>query len=275
MASLREIKNRIKAAQNIGKVTKALQMVSAVRMRTAQLAVLASRPYSAALVETLSRLPATDVPHPLLKANTSDKQLLIIIASDRGLVGALLTNLYRAVSRWSKDKNVECITIGRKAAAIAVRSRLKLVADYPQTQIASLANLIVEQYKAGTYGSVHLAYSSFVNTLQQNAVVNQFVPVNLSAVVGASAGAGNSIYTFEPGPADVLDFVLTEYLRATLGQVAKDATAAEHSARFVAMKSAYDNSTAIVKDLNLQYNKTRQEKITNEISDIATSTLFL
>ncbi len=272
MASLREIKSRIKAAQNIGKVTKALQMISAVRMRKAQAEVLASRPYSAAVVDTLRRLRVTDIPHPLLLSNKAEKHLLIIIASDRGLVGGLLTNLYRSVSRWSKGKNVECITIGKKAAAIALRARLKLVADYPASQITSLANTAVDRYVDGTYGSVHIAYSSFINTMQQTPMVSQFLPVNL---VSADEPVSGPPYTFEPTPAEVLDVVLNEYLRASLGQIVKDSIAAEHSARFVAMKSAYDNSFEIVKELNLQYNKTRQEKITNEISDIATSTLFL
>jgi F-type H+-transporting ATPase subunit gamma len=272
MASLREIKNRIKAAQNIGKVTKALQMISAVRMRKAQTDVMASRPYAAAVIDTLRRLRVTDVPHPLLSTKTSDKHLIVIIASDRGLVGALLTNLYRSVSRWSRGKNVECITIGKKAVSIAMRSRLQLVADYPTSQITSLVNTIIERFAAGSYASVHIAYSSFINTMQQVPQITQFLPVN---VVDGDSPQSGPPYTFEPTPAEVLDVVLNEYLRSTLGQIVKDATAAEHSARFVAMKSAYDNSTAIVKDLNLLYNKTRQEKITNEISDIATSTLFI
>jgi F-type H+-transporting ATPase subunit gamma len=274
MASLREIKTRIKAASNIGKVTKALQMISAVRMRKWQSESLASRPYSNAIVDTLRRLRVSGETHPLLVTNPSEKQLLVIIASDRGLVGALLTNLYRTVYRWSRDKNAECITIGKKGAAIAFKSGLKLVADYPQSQITNLANTIIDQYKQGTYGSVHIAYSSFINTMTQQPNVMQFLPVNLTAA-GADAAPSGPPYTFEPSAAEVLDVVLNEYLRATLGQIIKDASAAEHSARFVAMKNAYDNSTAIVKDLNLLYNKTRQEKITNEISDIATSTLFV
>jgi F-type H+-transporting ATPase subunit gamma len=271
MASLREIKSRIRAGQNIGKVTKALQMISAARMRKFQAEVLASRPYANAVVDTLRRLRVNDIPHPLLVPNSSDKQLIVIIASDRGLVGALLTNLYRAVYKFSREKNVECITIGRKAAAIALRCRLKLVADYPASQITNLANTIVDQYVAGTYSAVHIAYSSFINTMQQTPNVVQFLPVNLAQ---AGEPVSGPPYTFEPSPAEVLDVVLNEYLRATLGQIIKDSSAAEHSARFVAMKNASDNAGEIVKELNLLYNKTRQEKITNEISDIATSTLF-
>ena len=112
MASLREIKKRIRSAQNIGKVTKALQMISAVRMRKAQTEALLSRPYASELVETLRKLPTGDVQSPLLTGNESPKQLIIIIAPDRGLAGSLITNLYRTVSRFCRDKNIEAITIG-------------------------------------------------------------------------------------------------------------------------------------------------------------------
>ena len=140
MASLREIKKRIRSAQNIGKVTKALQMISAIRMRKAQTDALLSRPYASELVETLRKLPTADVQNPLLTGNESQKQLIIIVAPDRGLAGPLITNLYRAVSRFSRGKNFEAITIGKKGASIALRSKLKLVADYPANQLDTLAN---------------------------------------------------------------------------------------------------------------------------------------
>ena len=275
MASLREIKKRIRSAQNIGKVTKALQMISAIRMRKAQADALLSRPYASELVETLRKLPAVDVQNPLLSGNESKKQLIIIVAPDRGLAGPLITNLYRSVSRFCRDKNIEAITIGKKGASIALRSKLKLVADYPASQLETLANNVVDQYRAGEYNSVWIAYAKFINTMTQQPSVIQFLPVNLSNVIGEEKPKETqAIYTFEPAPAQVLEYVITEYLKSTLAQIVKDALAAEHSARFVAMKSANDNAVSIVKELNLQYNKTRQEKITNEISDIASATLF-
>lgn len=275
MASLREIKKRIRSAQNIGKVTKALQMISAIRMRKAQTDALLSRPYASELVETLRKLPKGDVQNPLLSGNESKKQLIIIIAPDRGLAGSLITNLYRATSRFCRDKNIEAITLGKKGASIALRSKVTLVADYPASQLETLANNVVDLYRAGEYNSVWIAYAKFINTMTQQPEVIQFLPVNLVNVTGEPAADGaHAIYTFEPSPAQVLDYVITEYLKSTLAQILKDALAAEHSARFVAMKSAYDNAVSIVKELNLQYNKTRQEKITNEISDIASATLF-
>jgi F-type H+-transporting ATPase subunit gamma len=275
MASLRDIKKRIRSAQNIGKVTKALQMISAIRMRKAQTDALLSRPYASELVDTLRKLPTADVQNPLLIGNDSQKQLLIIIAPDRGLAGPLITNLYRAVSHFSRDKNFETITIGKKGVSIALRSKLKLVADYPASQLDTLANNVVDQYRAGEYNSVWIAYAKFVNTMTQQPDVIQFLPVNLANVIGDDKSiGGQAIYTFEPAPAQVLEYVVTEYLKSTLAQIVKDALAAEHSARFVAMKNANDNAVSIIKELNLQYNKTRQEKITNEISDIASATLF-
>ena len=275
MASLREIKKRIRSAQNIGKVTKALQMISAVRMNKAKTDALLSRPYATELVETLRKLPTKDIQNPLLTGNTSSKQLIIIIAPDRGLAGSLITNLYRAVSRFCRDKNIEAITLGKKGPSIALRSKVKLVADYPANQLETLANNVVDQYRAGEYNSVWIAYAKFINTMTQQPEVIQFLPVNLANVIGDEAHTGpQAIYTFEPSPAQVLEYVITEYLKSTLSQILKDALASEHSARFVAMKSAHDNAMSIVKELNLQYNKTRQEKITNEISDIASATLF-
>lgn len=275
MASLREIKKRIRSAQNIGKVTKALQMISAIRMRKAQNDALLSRPYATELVETLRKLPTDDVQNPLLTGNASQKQLIIIIAPDRGLAGPLITNLYRAVSRFCREKTIEAITIGKKGASIALRSKLKLVADYPSNQLETLVNNVVDQYRAGEYSAVWIAYPKFINTMTQQPQVIQFLPVNLANVLGEEKPVGaQAIYTFEPAPAQVLEYVITEYLKSTLAQVLKDSLAAEHSARFVAMKSANDNAVSIIKELNLQYNKTRQEKITNEISDIASATLF-
>ena len=277
MATLRERKKRIKSAQNIGKVTKALQMISAVRMRKAQTDALMSRPYAMQLVDTLRSLPASDTPHPLLSGNDAKKVLLIIIAPDRGLAGSLITNLFRATYKWSREKDVDCVTVGKKAAGIALRSKLNLTSDFPASQINTLANSVVDDYQAGKYSSVHVAYCRFVNTMTQEPDVVQFLPVNLSNVVAAADAppAGpQAIYTFEPAPAQVLDFVINEYLRSTLSQILRDSLAAEHSARFVAMKNAYDSSVTIVKEINLVYNKTRQEKITNEISDIASATLF-
>jgi F-type H+-transporting ATPase subunit gamma len=227
------------------------------------------------LVDTLRKLPTADVQNPLLIGNDSQKQLLIIIAPDRGLAGPLITNLYRTVSHFSRDKNYETITIGKKGVSIALRSKLKLVADYPASQLDTLANNVVDQYRAGEYNSVWIAYAKFVNTMTQQPDVIQFLPVNLANVIGDDKSiGGQAIYTFEPAPAQVLEYVVTEYLKSTLAQIVKDALAAEHSARFVAMKNANDNAVSIIKELNLQYNKTRQEKITNEISDIASATLF-
>jgi F-type H+-transporting ATPase subunit gamma len=149
------------------------------------------------------------------------------------------------------------------------------VADYPASQLDTLANNVVDQYRAGEYNSVWIAYAKFVNTMTQQPDVIQFLPVNLANVIGDDKSiGGQAIYTFEPAPAQVLEYVVTEYLKSTLAQIVKDALAAEHSARFVAMKNANDNAVSIIKELNLQYNKTRQEKITNEISDIASATLF-
>ncbi len=265
----------MRSAQNIGKVTKALQMISAVRMRKAQADALLSRPYATELVNTLRKLPTADVQNPLLEPNDAKKQLLIIVAPDRGLAGSLITNLYRGVSRWRVGREVAAITIGKKAASVALRNKLSLVADYPAKEFQSLANNVVDQYQAGEYNSVWIAYSKFVNTMTQTPDVIQFLPVNLANVTGAAAADGpKAIYTFEPNPGQVLDYVIKEYLKSTLAQILKDASAAEHSARFVAMKSAHDNAVSIVKELNLQYNKTRQEKITNEISDIASANLF-
>jgi F-type H+-transporting ATPase subunit gamma len=244
-------------------------------MRKAQSDALLSRPYATGLVDTLRKLPRTDEPNPLLETNNSSKELIIIVAPDRGLAGSLITNLYRATSRFCKERNIEAVTVGKKAASIALRSKVKLTADYPLNQLDSLANNVVDQYRAGEYKAVWIAYAKFINTMTQQPDVIQFLPVNLTQVTGEEAPTGaHAIYTFEPNPAKVLDFVITEYLKSTLSQIIKDASAAEHSARFVAMKSAHDNAQEIIKSLNLVYNKTRQEKITNEISDIASATLF-
>ncbi len=304
MANTRQIKGRINSAANISKITKAMEMVSASKMRSAQMQALAARPYTHAIQDSLHKVARfTDSSlHPLLSQHHEGKNVLIVFSTDRGLCGSLNTNLFKAAIAWAKHHdNFELIVIGKKAVSFAKKMGLPLLAQFTELpEKVSPADLlpVTELIKTGfldhSIRSVYIVHMDFINTLSQKVKVTPLLPVSVGAagetdgVKPAHAGihtapaASHSVttppqifaeYIFEPNAAEILNELLPYYLESTIFQTQLEAKASEHSARMVSMKNASDNAKDLVGELKLQFNKSRQATITNELLDITTATL--
>jgi F-type H+-transporting ATPase subunit gamma len=288
----RDINLRIRSVTNISQVTRAMEMVSAVKMRKAQQRVTASRPYSDQLRQIMSDL-ATQQPDPeqlaefpLLQKRPVRTVELIVVTPDRGLTGALNSNILRRAGRFILDETppssggglggesrapVRIIAVGKKARDYFVRTRQEVVAEFigigeniSLDAVRPIADIAIDDFATAKVDAVYVVYSRFVNTLVQRPEVMQILPVE-----PPPAQEGYSDYIFEPTPADVLNDLLPRYVEVQLYQAILEGLASEHSARMVAMRSASDNAKDIVRDLVLDRNKARQAQITREVSEIA------
>ncbi|TMG52951.1 MAG: ATP synthase F1 subunit gamma [Chloroflexi bacterium] len=277
MPSEREIRRRIRSVRNIQQVTKAMQTVAASRMRRAQQAVLASRPYEERLRSILNDLgPYTDPKtHPLLARRDVKRAAVILITTDRGLVGALNTNLIRAALRHSENlPATSWVAVGRKAITQLRRVRQPIAAEFsgfserPTTQDTTIvARVATEEFVAGRVDEVYVAYTRFINTLRQVPSVRRILPLvpeeeDLDSLPPLQ-------YIFEPDAETVLEAVLPRLVELTVYQAALDNAASEQSARMVAMRNATDNATELIEDYTLAANKARQGRITKEMLEIA------
>lgn len=277
MASQRDIRRRIGAVRNIKQITRAMQFVAASKLKRAQDSTLASRPYSDKLEEILADLAAVlgGEDHPLLATRESDRRLIVLITTDRGLAGPLNTNTIRFAAREITEHPGELavVTVGRKGRDAMRRARVPLEAhfngygDRPSfADVLPLARLVTDDYLAGTYGRIDIIYSHFVSTLVQRPTLSQLLPIRPAEdTVGIPGGQ----FLFEPNAATVLEMVLPRYVATRLYQAVLEAKASEESSRMVAMKNATENAEELIEDLTLVYNKVRQANITREMIEIA------
>lgn len=283
MASTRQLTRRIKSVSNIAKITKAMQMVAASKMRQAQLQALSSRQYSRKLDEILSKIAAnvdTSL-HPLLQpGNPAAPPALLIISTDRGLTGSLNTNLFKSVIDHQNHRRSDVFTIGRLAKEFSIKSDFNLVAEfgdigdvitYESTQ--PVAQNFIRQYLAGQYSHVTIAYMDFISTLKQEPRLVQLLPIQKQFTPQSEIKQTTKEYLFEPDPTSILNWLLPYFVELTIYQSLLEARASEHSARMVAMKSASDNATELRGSLELRYNRSRQANITSELSDIVTASM--
>lgn len=279
MPSVRQIRGRIRSVRNTSRVTHAMQMVAASKMRRAQEAVVASRPYSAKLREVLAGLVGRteddpDAIHPLMRRRPVENALLLAISPDRGLAGGMPGNLTRAVGRFaqSRERPLSAVTVGRKARDFMVRAGVPLraaftdIGDRPtMAGTLAVARLVERLYADGEIDEAHIAYTRFVNTVVQEPVVAQLLPIAAEDIGGASA-AGDVIY--EPDAATVLGALLPRFLETQVYQAFLENSASEQSARMVAMKNATEAAEDMVAGLTLELNKARQNMITAELLDL-------
>jgi F-type H+-transporting ATPase subunit gamma len=286
MANTQDIRRRIKSIRNTSQITKALQMVAASKMRKAQMAALAGRPYSSLMNRVLVSLQQrTDSKlHPLLQKREVKKELIIVLSTDKGLAGALNTNLFREAIKFEADKALY-VSSGAKARQFIVRTRRELLADFPLkdapafTETKEISKFAVEKFLSGEVDKVSVLFTHFINTINQRPTVRTLLPISrfdlpqASAATESSEGTADPMigYMFEPAPEAVLDIMLPYYLHYQVYQMVLDARASEHSSRMVAMKNATDNAKQFIKDLTLEYNKMRQASITTELLEIATA----
>jgi F-type H+-transporting ATPase subunit gamma len=289
MANTQDIRRRIKSIRNTAQITKAMQMVAASKMRKAQQHALAGRPYAGLMNKVLVSLQKrTDHKlHPLLQVRPIKKELVLIISTDKGLAGALNTNLLREAAHFESDKT-SFVVSGRKARQFLARTKRELLADFELKDAPSfvetkpIANFVTEKFLNREVDKVSVLYTHFINTINQKAVVQTLLPISdFNLVQGEQAetsaeGADPMVgYVFEPSPEAVLDVMLPYYIQYQVYQMILDARASEHSARMVAMKNATDNANQFIKDLTLEYNKMRQASITTELLEIATAQMAL
>jgi F-type H+-transporting ATPase subunit gamma len=288
MANTKDIRRRIKSIRNIGQLTKAMQMVAASKMRKAQQHALAGRSYATLMNRVLVSLQKRTDPktHPLLHIRPINKELVLIISTDKGLAGALNTNLFREASHFEASKSVYVVT-GRKAKQFVTRTKRELIADFELKDAPSfvetkaIAKFVTEKFLSGEVDKVSVLYTQFINTVNQKPVLRTLLPISsFDLPKGEPEGANKDVdpmvsYVFEPNAETVLDAVLPYYIQYQVFQMILDARASEHSARMVAMKNATDNANQFIKDLTLEYNKMRQASITTELLEIATAQMAL
>jgi F-type H+-transporting ATPase subunit gamma len=287
MPSTRDIRRRIKSVKNTAQITKAMQMVASAKMRKAQMSALAGRPYAALMNEVLGAATAGagDFNHPLMEKREVKKRALIIVSTDKGLCGALNTNLLREAGRFDKNTTIY-VAAGKKGAQWVARAKRDLVAEYtykdtPQfAEARAISKFAQDLFLEGKADEVSVLYTKFLSTLNQRPEIRQLLPVGKTAGVGDKGEpvpleAPNREYLFEPGAAQVLGSMLPHYVNYQVYQFLLEAKASEHSARMVAMKNATDNAKQIIKDLTLEYNKLRQANITKELLEITSAAMAM
>lgn len=280
MAGGREIKTKIKSVQNTRKVTRALEMVSASKIRKAQDRMKASRPYARAMRQLIGHLAQanSEFQHPyLVERNDIRRVGYVIVSSDRGLAGGLNNNLFRKllgeIRKWQEQGvEVDVVTIGQKATVffrrlkVQMRASVTHLGDKPEVdQLVGVVKAMLDAYDQGEVDKVFLTYNDFVNTMTQRAAFDQLLPLPAAE---ESIARHDWDYIYEPDAETVLEHVLTRYIESLVYQAVMENVASEHAARMVAMKSASDNATKLIDTLNLVYNKARQAAITQEISEI-------
>ncbi len=292
MATAGEVKKRIRSVKNISQITRALEAVSASRVRKSQARVLASRAFAEKAWEILLNVQSTStkgIPlHPLLTARPEIKEVMIVlITSDRGLAGAFNSNIIRVAQRFAlrMGKPVKWVTIGKKGRDSLIRIGANVIAEFSAfgsdptvADIAPAARLAIDEFLSGNVDDVFIAYTDFVNTLTQRPVVLSWLPLlpfstednvlkeSLKDIPEVSST--KSDYEYEPDATAILDEIVPRFTELQLYQALLESQASEHSARMVAMRNASDNATQLIGDLTLVYNKARQAAITAEILDI-------
>jgi F-type H+-transporting ATPase subunit gamma len=291
MPSTRDIRRRIRSVKNTAQITKAMQMVASSKMRKAQMAALAGRPYAGLMNNMLAHVTGHtgDFTHPLMEKREGTKRAVLLVTSDKGLCGALNSNITREAAKFDKD-TVVFVCAGKKGAQFISRTKRKLVAEFtykdsPQfSEARAISKFLQEMFLKGEVDYVDVLYTNFITTLNQKPEVQPLLPIGEIKGVQTSIQGGESSttleksemeYLFEPSADGVLGALLPHYLNFQVFQFLLEAKASEHSSRMVAMKNATDNAKQLIKDLTLEYNKLRQANITKELLEITTAQMAL
>jgi F-type H+-transporting ATPase subunit gamma len=291
MPSTRDIRRRIKSVKNTAQITKAMQMVAASKMRKAQQAALAGRPYANLMNKVLGALVAEsrDFVHPFLEVRENPVRGVILVSTDKGLCGSLNSNLMREASKFPPETIF--IAVGRKASQFLARTKRKLAAEFTYkdaplfSEARAISKFAQELYLKGEVGQVDILYTQFISTLNQKPDARQWLPV--AEIKGVTAGigvqpevpippvSGAGEFLFEPSQEQVLGALLPHAGNFQVYQILLEAKASEHSSRMVAMKNATDNAKQFIKDLTLEYNKLRQANITKELLEISSAAMAM
>jgi len=291
MATLREIRRRIRGVKNIAQVTRALEAVSASRVRRAQAQVLATRPYAeqawAILTSLTLQAGAGATIHPLLAARPVKAVEMIVISGDRGLAGAYNINIVRQTLEFIRAQHApaQLVTVGRKGRELLIRAGQNVVAEFSNlsaaptaVEVSPIGRIAIDDFVAGTVDEVYVAYTDFINLIQQKPSIKRLLPLAIGgeervlAEYTASAQAGHLTrreYLYEPGRRGLLDMLIPRFIELQVYQAVLESLASEHAARMNAMRNATDSARDLITQLTLTYNKARQQSITSELLDIA------
>jgi F-type H+-transporting ATPase subunit gamma len=281
MAAGKEIRGKIKSVENTKKITKAMEMVAASKMRKAQDRMRAARPYAEKVRQITGNLSKAnpEYTHPFMETNDATTAGFVVVTTDKGLCGGLNTNVLRAFTNelkalQGKGASGEVVAIGNKGLGFMNRIGAKVVSsvtglgDTPHLEkLIGPVKVLLDAYTEGRVKSVHIVYTRFINTMKQEAVVQQLLPLNAETLQDG-AGGRDWDYLYEPDAPTVIDELLLRYIEAQVYQAVAENMASEQSARMVAMKAATDNAGSVIGELKLVYNKTRQAGITKELSEI-------
>ena len=281
MAAGKEIRGKIKSVENTKKITKAMEMVAASKMRKAQDRMRSARPYAEKVRNIAAQLGQAnpEYVHPFMKANDAKAAGIIVVTTDKGLCGGMNTNVLRAVTGKLRDLQTagvqaQAVAIGNKGLGFLNRVGAKVVAqsvglgDTPHLdKLIGPVKVLLDAYAEGKINAVYLAYTKFINTMKQESVVEQLLPLSSEQLQANKSGHGWD-YIYEPDAQSVIDELLVRYVESLIYQAVAENMASEQSARMVAMKAATDNAKNVINELKLVYNKARQAAITKEISEI-------
>jgi F-type H+-transporting ATPase subunit gamma len=305
MATPRALKNRIKSTKSIQQITKAMQAVSAVKMRKSESAAIAGRPYALSALEILKNirraLKEEEAVHsPLVKERHVEKIALVVVTSDKGLAGSFNTNVLRRSQEYIKhhpDKTIDIIAVGKKGRDYFRSRGRKITAEFFESgdlvtveEALPIANFLTESFLKHDYDEVVLIYTNFISALKQVVVTRKILPVTIHALdeitkhiipdQGMFSGMPQAVdralnndkhleYTFEPSPQKVLNKMIPALVNIEIYQSILEANASEHSSRMVAMKNASENAKELIGDMRIEYNKVRQAQITKELTEIS------
>ena len=285
MAAGKEIRGKIKSVENTKKITKAMEMVAASKMRKAQQRMHAARPYAEKVRNIASNLGQAnpEYKHPFMQVNEAKNAGVIVVTTDKGLCGGLNTNVLRGVTAKLRDLqsagiNAQAVAIGNKGLGFLNRIGAKVVShatqlgDTPHLEkLIGPVKVLLDAYARGELSAVYLCYTKFINTMKQEPVVQQLLPLSAEQMAAETQASGPQHgwdYIYEPDAQTVIDELLVRYVEALVYQAVAENMASEQSARMVAMKAATDNAGNVIAELKLVYNKTRQAGITKELSEI-------
>lgn len=277
MANLRAIRLRIRGVKNIAKITRAMEMIAASKMRRAQERGLAGRPYREKITEVIAALSAVsggEAGHPLLVSRPVKKVMVVHITPDRGLSGGLVGNINRATLSFIQERKgtpFNFIVVGKKGLDFMRRAQRDIAAEFtgmgdkPTLQeTLPISRIVIDDFKSGAVDEVWVAYSQFVSTMVQKPVLEKLLPVEPAEIEPQH----NVEYLYEPDAATVLGSLLPSYVEMKIYQLLLESIASEQSARMVAMRNATQNANELTEELTLEYNKARQESITGDLLDI-------
>ena len=281
MAAGKEIRGKIKSVENTKKITKAMEMVAASKMRKAQDRMRAARPYAEKVRQITGNLSKAnpEYTHAFMQTNDAKTAGFVVVTTDKGLCGGMNTNVLRALTNQLKDlqgkgMGAEAVAIGNKGLGFLNRIGAKVVSsatglgDTPHLdKLIGPVKVLLDAYTEGRINAVYLCYTKFINTMKQEAVIEQLLPLSAADLQDGSKGRDWD-YVYEPDAATVIDELLLRYVEAQVYQAVAENMASEQSARMVAMKAATDNAGSVISELKLVYNKTRQAAITKELSEI-------